>query len=240
MIYITGDTHGDIDISKLNMKNFPHQKDLTKQDYVIILGDFGLVWDNSAQELYWQEWLNDKPWTTLFIDGNHDNHPLIWSYPLVPMFGDMVCQISDSIFYLQRGHVYDIEGNSFLALGGAESIDKEYRIPDVSWWATESIRPGDYELALRNVIERGGVDYILTHAAPRSAESVMSTYIYPTQSSRYLENLLYRVPSFKAWFFGHYHVDQPVYLNDITSKDGEVCVLRAVYNDIIEIFQKSF
>ncbi|MCI5599128.1 MAG: metallophosphatase, partial [Ruminococcus sp.] len=47
MIYITGDTHQNIDISKLNTKNFPEQKELTKSDYVIICGDFGMVWNNS-------------------------------------------------------------------------------------------------------------------------------------------------------------------------------------------------
>ena len=32
MIYITGDTHGEIDISKLNSKNFPQGNSLTKDD----------------------------------------------------------------------------------------------------------------------------------------------------------------------------------------------------------------
>ena len=46
MIYITGDTHIPLDISKLNTTNFPEQKDMTKNDYLIILGDFGLYWKN--------------------------------------------------------------------------------------------------------------------------------------------------------------------------------------------------
>jgi len=52
MIYITGDLHGEIEISKLNAKNFPQQKLLDKEDYVIITGDFGLVFDNSKEELF--------------------------------------------------------------------------------------------------------------------------------------------------------------------------------------------
>jgi predicted phosphodiesterase len=43
MIYITGDTHGSHDISKLNTTNFPQQKQLDKEDYLIITGDFGCV-----------------------------------------------------------------------------------------------------------------------------------------------------------------------------------------------------
>ncbi|MBR1854730.1 MAG: hypothetical protein IJ794_16560 [Lachnospiraceae bacterium] len=43
-IFVTGDTHGDMDIRKLNQRNFPAQRELTKEDYLIIAGDFGNVW----------------------------------------------------------------------------------------------------------------------------------------------------------------------------------------------------
>lgn len=82
MIYVTGDLHGHIDISKLNTKNFPEQKYLTKKDYVIICGDFGLIWDNSKQELYWRKWLENKNFITLFCDGNHSNFDLLNQYPV--------------------------------------------------------------------------------------------------------------------------------------------------------------
>jgi len=72
MIYITGDLHGGIDISKLNAKNFPQQKLLDKDDFVIVTGDFGLVFDNSKEELFWRNWLLEKNFTTIFVDGNHE------------------------------------------------------------------------------------------------------------------------------------------------------------------------
>ena len=81
-VFITGDLHGNIDIKKLNSKNFPEGNSLTKEDYVIICGDFGLVWNNSAEELYWRKWLDEKPWTTLFVDGNHENFNLLNDYPI--------------------------------------------------------------------------------------------------------------------------------------------------------------
>ena len=67
MIYVTGDTHG-YEFSKLNTENFPIQKQMTKDDYVIICGDFGLIWDNSSESQYWLKWLTNKPFKTLFID----------------------------------------------------------------------------------------------------------------------------------------------------------------------------
>jgi len=46
MIFITGDTHIPYDIGKLSTKRFSQQKLLAKNDYVIICGDFGGVWNN--------------------------------------------------------------------------------------------------------------------------------------------------------------------------------------------------
>lgn len=76
-MYIIGDLHGYIDISKLNSKRFPQNSRLTKEDFVIIAGDFGLVWDNKNDEKYWRKWLSNKNFTTLFIDGNHENHDML-------------------------------------------------------------------------------------------------------------------------------------------------------------------
>ena len=82
MIYITGDTHGAF--QRLSTKNFPEQREMTKDDYLIICGDFGLIWDvgaESKEEKYWLKWFEEKPFTLLFIDGNHENYDLLNSIP---------------------------------------------------------------------------------------------------------------------------------------------------------------
>ena len=74
MIYITGDTHSDF--SRFSEDKFPIQKEMTKDDYVIICGDFGGVWtfeEESNREKEALDWLNEKNFTTLFVDGNHEN-----------------------------------------------------------------------------------------------------------------------------------------------------------------------
>ena len=90
MIFVTGDTHGEHDIHKLNTIGFPEQKGLTRDDYVIICGDFGVVWNDDACDRYWLEWLENKPWTTLWIDGNHENFDLLRKYPKEQWNGGMV------------------------------------------------------------------------------------------------------------------------------------------------------
>ena len=43
MIYITGDCHRDFE--RFNMSIFPEQREMTKEDFVIVCGDFGGVWN---------------------------------------------------------------------------------------------------------------------------------------------------------------------------------------------------
>ena len=74
-IFLTGDTHGRFE--RFSAEAFPLGKELTKEDYVIILGDFGGIWEQSESnknENHWLTWLDEKPWTTLFIDGNPENY----------------------------------------------------------------------------------------------------------------------------------------------------------------------
>ena len=57
MIYITGDCHGDFERFSKNI--FPEQNEMTKDDYVIICGDFGGVWNKdteSPKEKWWLNW----------------------------------------------------------------------------------------------------------------------------------------------------------------------------------------
>ena len=75
MIYLTGDTHAEFK-HRFNVDNFPEQREMTKDDYVIICGDFGGIWDaneESKSEKYWLDWFEERSYTLLFIDGNHES-----------------------------------------------------------------------------------------------------------------------------------------------------------------------
>ncbi len=93
-MYITSDIHGYIDISKLNSRNFPISRSLTKDNYLIIAGDFGLIWNNRNDEKYWIKWLTNKNFTTLFIDGNHENFDVLDNYPVEIWNGGKVHKIN--------------------------------------------------------------------------------------------------------------------------------------------------
>lgn len=210
-IFITGDTHGTIEISRLSFDNFPEGRDLTKNDYVIICGDFGLIWTEKpdTEEKWWLRWLNDKPWTTLFVDGNHENHMRLNSYEVSEWHGGKVHKINDSIIHLMRGQIYDINGYKWFTYGGAESTDKAYRIPYKSWWPQETPSVEDYNEAIHNLHKIDfKVDYILTHAAPQNIlEKIFYNPRTTTNGTPYQLYDFYRACNFKHWYCGHYHIN---------------------------------
>lgn len=236
-IYLTGDTHGDF--TRFSSSNFPRGKELNKNDYIIILGDFGGIWNYkglSKTEEYWLNWLNEKPWTTLFIDGNHENFNRLNDYPTFDWHGGKVHRIKSNIFHLCRGQVFDIEGLTFLAMGGANSHDiqdgilnpsdysnkkdfkqaiqeleknhKLYRIKDMSWWAEEVPNALEKSDCILNMYKHNkSIDYVLTHETPASINLYVSIFP-PTEYSQWLEKEIKTKIRYKQWFFGHYHLNR--------------------------------
>ena len=216
-VFVTGDTHGDMQIGRLSSKAWPEGKELNKQDYVIITGDFGLLWTNNLEskegrtEKYWMKWLIDKPWTTLFVDGNHENHFRLNNLPIIEKFGGKVGQVNDSVFHLKRGEIYTIHNKIFFCYGGAYSRDIAYRKLGVSYWEEEipSYRESQYAVEQLQKINYT-VDYVITHTAPDtliSMSGIGSDYLDPT--TRFLE-FLAKEMKYERWFCGHLHMDKDI------------------------------
>lgn len=210
MIYVTGDTHANIDIAKLNTTKFPQQKGLTKNDFVIICGDFGLCWDGSHREMWWQDWLTAKNFTTLWIDGNHENFDMLYQFPLIDKFGGKVREIAPDIYHLDRGQVLTIDGKKIFCMGGARSVDKEYRVEHISWWKEEMPSREEMERAIAALEQNNWrVDYVITHCAPRSVQTLLASWYENDPMVSFLDRVCSDL-TFKRWFFGHYHVDKQV------------------------------
>lgn len=208
MIYVTGDLHAYIDIAKL--EKLSKNNKLTKDDYIIICGDFGLVWTQDRLEKKYREWLNSQNWATLFIDGNHENYDELDKYPIVSWHKGNVSFIEDSIIHLLRGQVYEIDGKKFFTMGGAECHDKEWREYGVSMWKHELPTVSEYQTAEANLSANDHqVDYILTHCI---GDDIQDRFFpgYPHNDlTRYLNELETKI-SYKHWYFGHYHNDHTI------------------------------
>lgn len=229
MIYVTGDTHGEW-LYRLNMNSFPEQKEMTKDDCVIICGDFG-IWDHSKKENYNLDWLENKPFTTLFVSGNHENYDILDSLPVSAWKGGKVNFVRPSVIHLMRGQIYDIEGNKFFTFGGASSHDisdgileqddprikkwkkdysKMFRINHVTWWERELPSLEEMQEGLKNLRDNDKrVDYIITHSPYTSLLNQMegNGLYHRDKLTDYLQEIKQTV-DYKHWLFGHMHRNQ--------------------------------
>lgn len=190
MIYLTGDTHIPIDIGKLSCKSFPKQQEMTRSDYVIVLGDFGLLWKKDETYDYWLD-----------------------SLPVESWHGGRVHRIADNILHLMRGEIFKIGGSTFFTLGGAVSYDKVFRAEGISWWPQERPSWADFSRSIENLARHDNhVDYVLTHTAPATILQVLRLYTssWNSAADRSVENALQAIDNdihYKGWYFGHWHLD---------------------------------
>jgi len=233
-IFTVGDIHGNPKI--ISNSNWSEAKDLTEDDIVIFLGDFGMYWNNvpSDEEKYWLDWLAAKPFTVAFIDGNHENFDIIEKLPLEDKWDGIVNvdnRKQGNIYRLRRGEIYNIHGKSILTIGGALSIDKHYRTEGISWWAGEQLTKADEENTLNNLDTiKWKVDYVLTHTCP---SSIIHEFLdgpnspkFNDPASTFLEFIDERL-EYNKWLFGHFHTDR------LYEWEGDV--YQCLYNTITEI-----
>ena len=215
MIYLTGDTHGYIDIRKLLKNTVTAQ--MTENDYLIICGDFGLIWNFKREirkEKKWLKWLNKQKWTTLFADGNHECFPRLNSYPVKEWHGGKVHEILPKVMHLMRGEIFELEGKSIFVMGGAASHDRGPAVGDTEqvigrfWWPEEIPSAEEHAHGLENLAKHGNkVNYIVTHCLPTTLQEFVKKGKYaPDAATEYLEKI-YRTVEFDHWYCGHYHFD---------------------------------
>jgi len=220
-VWLTGDTHNAAynrtrlglahDMSKLGSHRWPIGKTLTAQDVLIICGDtFGV---DPLNERYWLDWLSNRPWTTLFVEGNHDNHAVLAGLPSVDRFGGQVGQLADHVFHLRRGHVYVVDGLKVLAFGGARSVDKDQRFHGQNWWPEEEPTQREVYDAFDRLAEHGNqVDFVVTHAAPGSQLAQVDIQEHADAKLRDSTcdalQTFWDELTFRHWYCGHYHIDQ--------------------------------
>lgn len=127
-------------------------------DVIVQLGDFGYTFDESFRRWVEEAFARlDLP--LLFVDGNHEDHPWLLGQPVQ---SDGLRRISPHVAHLPRGFRWEWGGVHFLAMGGAHSVDRPYRVPGVSWWPEEAVTSRQVYAAA----EPGFCDVLISHDCP--------------------------------------------------------------------------
>lgn len=225
MLFLTGDCHGDF--CRFSTRKFPAQRQLTKSDLVVILGDAGLIWDGGRRDEWWLDWFESKPFTLVNIGGNHENYDIVERYPKVCWHGGEAYQLRPSVFHLCRGYTFDLGGFNAFVMGGAQTHDTPlvltpgpetarmrrrldrvkipYRVHGRSWWSQELPSQSElFEAWMRLQQGRWSVDLVLSHCAPSEIQEQLVSG-YPTNSlTDFLQYALEHL-DYGQWFCGHYH-----------------------------------
>lgn len=199
-VALAGDWHGSLYFSKKVIESLPAEVDV-----LVHLGDFGYNFDDSYLNFV-NKSARKQDIVVMFVDGNHENHDWLDRQPID---ADGIRRLRPRVWHLPRGFRWEWMGVKFLALGGAHSVDRQSRMPGVSWWDQETISYKDAEDAMRG----GLADVMICHDAPAGhfipglAPPGMFPYEEIAQADRHREllGMIVDEVSPRYLWHGHYH-----------------------------------
>ena len=222
-IFLTGDCHKNFG----RLRRFCKEKNTTKDDILILLGDSGINYYLDERDNYDKSFLSKLPITMIIVHGNHEERA--WNCE-----GYQKAMLSSDIkgdFYIQEEYpnllfchdldLFYINGKSFAVISGAYSVDKWYRLENGwHWFNSEQISEEDMqssidvlEFHIKNKHEKTRYDYVLSHTCPTKymPTDLFLSGIDQSKVDKRTEEFLEKVESlisYDKWFFGHFHDDR--------------------------------
>lgn len=183
---IIGDIHGKWYEYQLITENIQHDS--------IQVGDFGIGF---GQGDYWHDRVNDfhRSGQHRFIRGNHD--------------APEICK-NEMVGCIKDGTVE----NNVMFIGGAWSIDWQYRTEGVSWWRDEELSVREFS-ELIDVYNVAKPDIVISHDAPtlasyrmfiKSGKTLGGKTLHLTRTGEALQ-AMFEIHQPKLWLHGHWHID---------------------------------
>lgn len=216
MIYITGDKHGDYS----DVFEFCNKYKTSTNDIMIILGDAGINYYLDDRDYILKNSLLQIPITLFCIHGNHEERPgNIANYKTKMFHNGIVYYEEDypNILFAKDGEVYDFDNKKTLVMGGAYSVDKDYRLAmGYNWYPSE--QPNEnIKNKVKKVLKEynNKVDVILSHTCPFKymPYEVFMSGIDQSKVDNSTEIFLDEIEDttdYKKWYCGHYHTDKIV------------------------------
>ncbi len=214
-IILTGDLHGGF--ARLTTFN-EFNKDLTKEDVVIVLGDFGVIWKDAERTKEILEIMGQRfNFTLAFVDGNHENFELIREMEEISYWNNgYIGKLPGGIIHLLRGEIYNIADKKVGVCGGANSVDLWHRKEHESWWKEEDITQVDlnnFKQNLAHKTDNNKIDLMLTHTCPAAILPQVALYSVANGTNVPVRNCeakleeINQLANIDKWFFGHWHID---------------------------------
>lgn len=212
MYFITGDTHRDFS----HIETFCEKYKTNKSDTMIVLGDAGLNYFQNKSDINLKIKVSSLPIKFLFIRGNHEARPQdIDTYKIIKFcnsFAYAEKEFPDLVFTMD-GQVYNIEYKTVLTIGGAYSIDKQYRLSrGFEWFKNEQLSKDEMDNIL-NKYKETKVDCILSHTAPDSEipypllPSALGNIPNIDKTMELWLDEIKKNVEYDKWYCGHFHIN---------------------------------
>ncbi|MCL2153427.1 MAG: metallophosphoesterase [Oscillospiraceae bacterium] len=216
MFIITGDTHGDFG----RVGALCEKLETTKEDVLIILGDAGVNYYGGKKDLRLKHVLAGLPITLFCIHGNHERRPeSLGLYEEAQWCGGTVYVEHEfpNLLFAKDGEVFEFSGKKCIVIGGAYSVDKDYRLSNNwGWWPDE--QPSE---TVKHYVEQQldsanwHIDVVLSHTAPLKYEprEVFLGFVDDSEVDKSTEVWLGAIEDrldYDHWYCGHYHTNKTI------------------------------
>lgn len=216
MIYITGDKHADFK----GVFYFCKANKTTIDDILIILGDAGINYYANELDDILKNSLLQCPITFFCIHGNHEERPENIKTYKTKKFHDGVVYYEEkypNILFAKDGEIYSFNNYKVLVIGGAYSVDKQFRITyGYNWYESEQPTE-ETKNRVRKVLKNldNKIDIILSHTCPYKylpREMFLKGIDQNTvdNSTEYFLDEIEANTDYNLWYCGHYHTDKAV------------------------------
>ncbi len=208
MIYLTGDTFGDITRFQKAKVRFK------KGDTVIVCGNFGFFCENDKLAQKSLQKLSKKKYTVAFLHGAIDDITAFSDLPVEAFHGGKAIRVSENIYFLPQGEVYEIEGKTLFCFGGGENMD--YQGYSEEFYNASLLTETVKQNARQNLAKyEHKVDFFLTHDAPSKLRIIMKQRKSKdtpvcTAFHRFLDEL-WEENKFGGWYFGKYKENHSIF-----------------------------
>jgi len=199
---------------------------------LIILGDVGFNFYLNKTDRKNKEYVQSLNCLVYCVRGNHEERPenlpsILEDYDELINGYVMYEKEYPNIRYLKDGGIYNFNGYSTLVIGGAYSVDKNYRLaiaaargigPETQWtgwFKDEQLTPQEMFNIEANV-QNMSFDFVLSHTCPYTWQPFnlfltnVDQHTVDNTMEKWLDNLKNEINWKYAWLFGHFHEDNVI------------------------------
>ena len=231
--FVTGDCHREFS----RFKNYPDSINNDKTA-IIILGDAGINYMLDEHDSQIKNYLTKRFNFHIYcVRGNHEARPqdvenMILEYD-ENVQGEVYYQKKwPRIKYFKDWGLYTIGDYRVAVIGGAYSVDKEWRLYMKQKWFENEQLSDDEMLECTADLMGQEVDFVFTHTCPICWEPT-DLFLGSVDQSKvdksmelFLEEVA-KVFRWKIWCFGHYHADrmERPYVEQYSKDTEELCMI---------------